>query len=331
MRALSDYVRSLGMKFGLHFAFAEAMKTSPVLRGNPDWTSSRTYGYFEAESLCLSHRPVRDWIISEAVRMIDEYGVDWILQDGENMVKTCTKTTHSHDPADSNFSNAVDGLNAAITAIQERRPRVIWENCEDGGNMMTFNMLRRYHTSIAADDSGPLTTRQAIYGITYPFPPRYADRYMPDEELGIYTTRSFMFGGPWIFMNRLEQMRDQDLETAAKEIRLYKSIRRHIRNGKVFHLTSRPAETSWDALQSYDPETGSSIVIVCRADTRTLPRVLLKGLDPVRTYHVRFQQDHRHLVMTGRQLMRAGIAMMAMNSRWSSDIVFVEPLAEPPE
>ncbi|MGH9657066.1 MAG: glycoside hydrolase family 36 protein, partial [Bryobacteraceae bacterium] len=203
MRALSDYVHSLGMKFGLHFPLAEAMKSSPMLRANPDWTSSESYGYFEAESICLSHRPVREWVIQEAVRMIDAYNVDWILQDGENMVKKCTKTTHGHDPQDSNFSNAVDGLNFTVTAIQAQRPNVIWENCEDGGNMMTYNMVRNYQTSIASDDSGAMTTRQAVYGITYPFPPRYSDRYMPDEELGTYTTRSFMFGGPWIFMNRL--------------------------------------------------------------------------------------------------------------------------------
>jgi alpha-galactosidase len=88
LRALSDYVHSLGMKFGLHIPLAEASALSPVLRQNPNWRSSKNYEYFKADSLCLSHRPVRDWIIGEALRMIDEYNVDWILQDGENMVNT---------------------------------------------------------------------------------------------------------------------------------------------------------------------------------------------------------------------------------------------------
>ena len=329
MRALSDYVHSLGMKFGLHFAFAEATETSPVLRANPGWTSTIDYGYFGAVSLCLSHQPVRDWVITEAVRMIDEYNVDWILQDGENMVKVCTKTSHTHDPFDSNFSNAVDGLNAVVAAIQEQRPRVLWENCEDGGNMMTYNMVRRYNTSIAADDSGPLTTRQAVYGITYPFPPRYADRYMPDDEIGAYVTRSFMFGGPWIFMTRLEQMRPEDLEFAAGEIRIYKSIRRRMRDGKVYHLTPRPAEDSWDALQSHHEETDTSVVIVARADTPIRPRVRLRGLDPEKNYRVRFQEDRRNLVMTGRQLMLGGVAMLALSGRWSADIIYVEPMPAP--
>jgi hypothetical protein len=225
LRALSDHVHSLGMKFGLHFTPAEADPDSPVLRQNPDWTSSETYGYHGAVSLCLSNRPTKEWLIEEAVRMIDEYGVDWILQDGQNMVKECTKTTHTHDPLDSNYSNAVDGLNAVVAAIQQRRPKVSWENCENGGNMMTFNMLRYYVTSITNDASGSLGSRRGVFGATYPFSPRYTDRYMPEERLDLYTTRSYMFGGPWLFMGRLAEMSPEDLQLAASEIQIYKALR----------------------------------------------------------------------------------------------------------
>ena len=235
---------------------------------------------------------MRDWIIDEADRVIEQYDVDWILQDGENMVKRCTKTTHTHAPDDSNYSNAVDGLNYVVQEIQRRNPRVHWENCEDGGNMMTFNMVGNYVTSIAADDSGPLTTRQAVYGITYPFSPRYADRYMPEEELGPYGTRSFMFGGPWIFMNRLAEMRPQDLEMAASEIALFKQIRGHIRDGKVFHVTGRPTETGIDAIESYQPETDTAIVFVFCGDSETLQRnVQIRGFDPEKTYRVRYHDE----------------------------------------
>jgi len=122
--ALSDYVHSLGMKFGLHFALAEADPASPVLQDHPDWTATDDSNYFGAKSLCLSNQPAQDWLIQEGIRMIDEYHVDWILQDGQNMVKQCTKSTHTHDPADSNYANAVQGINAVVSAIQQARPKV---------------------------------------------------------------------------------------------------------------------------------------------------------------------------------------------------------------
>ena len=118
------------------------------------------------------------------------------------MVKQCTKTTHTHDPADSNYANAVQGINAVVSAIQQARPNVFWENCENGGNMMTFNMVKSYVTSITNDASGSLASRLAVYGATYPFPPRYAERYMPESDgFTPYATHSYRFGGPWVLMN----------------------------------------------------------------------------------------------------------------------------------
>ncbi|MBM3747647.1 MAG: hypothetical protein FJW34_17820 [Acidobacteria bacterium] len=330
MRALSDYVHSLGMKFGLHFALAEADPDSAVLRANPDWTSSETYHYFDALSLCLSHQPVRQWLVQETVRMIDEYNLDWILQDGENMVKRCTKTSHSHDPGDSNYSNAVDGLNAVILEVQRQRPRVLWENCEDGGNMMTFNMVRNYVTSIAADDSGPMTTRQAIYGVTYPFSTRYADRYMPDHELDYYKTRSYMFGGPWIFMNRLTEMRPEDVELAIAEVKLYKQLRRRIREGRVYHLSARPADNRVDSLQSYHEATDTAIIFVTRPQaTGNYRMVRPRGLQRERNYSVRFQESGRTYTLTGEQLMTDGVRV-DLPAMWTTEIVYIEPLQPGP-
>jgi hypothetical protein len=325
LRPLSDYVHSLGMKFGLHFAFVEAAPESAVLRANPDWTSSESYGYFGALSLCLSHRPVRDWIIREAVRMIDEYNVDWILQDGENMVKQCTKTTHTHHPENSNWANATSGLNFVVRAIQAQRPRVLWENCQDGGNMMTFNMVRNYVTSITADDSGELTTRQAIYGVTYPFPPRYSDRYMPSEELNNYITRSYMFGGPWILMNRLAQMRESDLQFLTSEIALFKSFRELIRDGKVHHYSPRPNGRIVDAIGSYNPERDTAIVFVYAPETRfTSFTFRPRDLRPDGVYRVRFQENPTTAVRTGIDLLQRGIRVDIPHS-WFGEIVYIEP------
>src|SRR5258707_9623085 len=132
LRALSNYVHSLGMKFGLHFALAEVAPGAPVLQEHPDWTATETDNYFGAVSLCLSNKPTRDWLIVDAIRMIDEYGVDYLVQDGENMVKRCNRKDHTHDPEDSNYSDAVDGINAVIAEVERQRPAVVWENVENG-------------------------------------------------------------------------------------------------------------------------------------------------------------------------------------------------------
>lgn len=329
LKDLSDYVHSLGMKFGLHLAFVQASSSAPMLRAHPEWFASDPADYYGARSLCLSHRPVRDWITNEILRVIREYGVDWILQDGENMVKRCARENHTHDPDDSNYSNAVDGLDAVLDAVQRAEPGVLWENVEDGGNMMTFSMVQRYDTSIAADDSGPLTTRQATHGVTFPFPTRYADRYMPENELNGYITRSYMFGGPWIFMNKIAGWSEEQIEYAASQIALYKQLRRRIRDGRVYHLSARPEESRTDAIQSMDPVTGSALVFVYREVSTAAQRVVRpRGLVAERLYVVSFEESPERLLVSGSSLMRDGIRVPLPESR-SAEIVYIEPIHDP--
>src|SRR5208283_4596595 len=109
-----------------------------------------------------------------------------------------------------------------VAAIQAARPNVLWENCENGGRMMTFNMVRNYVTSIANDASGAFPSRQAVYGATYPFPPRFADRYMPASDgLTTYATDSYLFGGPWVLMDQLAALTPPQVAFLAGQVQNY--------------------------------------------------------------------------------------------------------------
>lgn len=322
--ALSEYVHSLGMRFGLHFALAEADAKSAVLQNNPDWSSTESNSYFGAKSLCLSNKPTQEWLIQEGIRMIDEYQVDWILQDGQNMVKQCTKTSHTHDSQDSNYANSVQGINAVVSAIQAARPNVYWENCENGGNMMTFNMVSRYVTSITNDASGSLPSRRAVYGATYPFPPRFAERYMPATDgVSPYATHSYRFGGPWVLMNQLTELTPDQLGFLSQQIRNYKNQRNDISAGKVFHIQA-PAANGTDAIQSYNADTGTALAVITRASAGG-PTYLFKpkGLDPNQRYTVWFEIDPAAYSQTGAQLMSNGVRV-PLPTPYSSDIVHIE-------
>jgi alpha-galactosidase len=324
LSAVSNYVHSLGMKFGLHFALTEADPASPVLQANPDWTSTESDGYFGASSLCLSNQPARDWLVQEGIRIIDQYNVDWILQDGQNMVKQCTKTTHTHDPNDSNYANAVDGLNAVVSAIQAARPNVYWENCENGGNMMTFNMVKSYVTSITNDASGSLASRRAVYGATYPFPPRFAERYMPGSDgLDLYATGSYMFGGNWALMNRLADLTPDQVGFLGQQIGAYKSQRADIADAKVYHVLP-PAADGTDVIQSYNPATDNATAVVTRAEADG-PSYLFRplGLVSDQRYAVWFANDPSVYLQSGSQLMQDGV-WVQLPTPYSSNTVHIQ-------
>ncbi len=324
LASVADYVHSLGMKFGLHFALTEADPNSPVLKANPDWTSTESDDYFGALSLCLSNQPTQDWLVQQGIHIIDDYHVDWILQDGENMVKQCTKTTHTHDPADSNYSNSVQGLDAVIEAIQAARPNVLWENCEDGGNMMTFNMVRHYVTSITNDASGSLAARQAVYGATYPFSPRYTTRYMPSSDgVSTYSAHSYMFGGNWVLMNQLSALSPDQIGFFTGEIAHYKNFRSAISTGKVYHILA-PAASGIDAIQSFNAQSDSSTAIVTRAAGGVAEYIFHpQGLNPSQRYTVTFEVSPNVYSLPGSQLMNNGVRV-PLPAPFTSEIVHMD-------
>lgn len=330
LRALSDYVHSLGMKFGLHFAFGEAMADSPILQvpGHEDWTSSVNYGYYGAQSLCLAHEPVRKWIVEQALRVIDEYNVDWILQDGENMVRECRKDSHSHHANDSNYAGAVDGLGWILREVQAQRPQVAWENCENGGNLMTFQMVQNYVTSIVNDASGALGARRSVYGATYPFPARYADRYMPEQSMDTYTTRSYLFGGPWIFMNRLTDLNAGQHDAAAAEIARFKTVRPLVRDGKILHVSQAPRAGMTDAIAAWDATVDAGVAVITRQNAPgTMYRLVLPEAADARSYEVSFAGGTGPLTVTGSQLNTRGIDV-PLPQEWYGEVVVVRPLSE---
>ncbi|MEZ5354717.1 MAG: alpha-galactosidase [Bryobacteraceae bacterium] len=332
LRPLSDYVRSLGMKFGLHLPFGEALEEAQVFRLHPDWkvvpNPNQQRGYFGARGICLSHRPAREWVIAEILRVIRENGVDWLLQDGENMVKGCFATNHTHAAGDSNYANSIEGLNAIIEAVQKQEPDVLWENCEDGGNMQTFHMVQHYVTSIVNDNDDHITTRRSIYGSTYPFPPRYTDRYMESDPWTSHITRSHFFGGPLILMQPITQWSDPMLAFMKKELAIYKSTRTLIRDAKIYHLTPPPDGSFNDYLQAHHQETDRSVIFVFREHSEEdLTQVRPRGLTSARLYTVRFEDHRATHVLSGSELMENGIPVPLLSAP-SAEIVYIDPAPE---
>jgi alpha-galactosidase len=241
------------------------------------------------------------------------------------MVKQCSRANHTHDPADSNYANSVQGINAVVAAIQAARPDVNWENCENGGNMMTFNMIRNYVTSITNDASGSLPARRAVYGATYPFPPRYAERYMPPTDaLTPYSTNSYRFGGPWVLMSQLTGLTGDQLGFLTNQIGNYKNQRLDISSGKVFHLTA-PGANVTDAIQSYNETTDTAIGIITRAASSASTYLFkAKGLNPTQRYTVWFEIQPAVYSQTGAQLMNNGVRV-SLATPFSSDVIHIEP------
>jgi len=288
---LTERARSYGMRFGVHMALAQCSPDAPVASRHPDWLAGTYDDYYRAGFLCLGHEPCRQWLTDEILRLVDEEQIDYIIQDGEDMVKLCRRADHTHAPGDSNYSGSELGLDLLIETLRRERPRLVLENCEDGGCMLTYKMARLYHTSITVDNIGAYATRQGVYGASYPFSPRYSVRYMEDDPTP-YTLRSSIFGGPLIFMQRIGDWDDRQMADSKAAIAQYKALRGLIRDAKIIHLRRPRANIEgggwgWDAIQAVSPAKDHSVVMVYRAQGDAPERTIRpRGLLSDATYQV---------------------------------------------
>jgi len=311
---LAARAKQYGMRFGVHIAMAQCAPDAPIAQEHPEWLIHTYDDYFGAGILCFGHQPCRDWIIAQISRLIEVEGIDYIIQDGEDMVKYCPRSDHSHATGDSNYANSQYGLDVVIGTIRAKYPHVVLENCEDGGMMMTYKMAQLYHTSITVDNIATYATRQGIYGASYPFSPRYSVRYMEDDPTP-YTLRSAIFGGPLIFMQRITDWNADQRLDAVRAINEYKRYRTLIRDGKVIHLLPPRANVNnqgwgWDAIQSVSVPAHQSVVMVYRAMADTPSKVIYpRGLQSDAWYLIECVDAQQQWRRRGSDIMRYGIAV----------------------
>lgn len=312
LRPLAEKAKACGMRFGVHAAFAQCDPEAPVAIEHPEWLIRTDNEYFGAAPLCLGHAPCREWVINELSALIDEEGLDYIVQDGEDMVKTCRRTDHTHGANDSNYSNSQYGLDMVIDSLRKRHPGLVVENCEDGGCMMTFKMARLYHTSITVDNMDAYSTRQGIYGVSYPFSLRYSARYLQDEP-NKYTLYSSIFGGPLIFMHCITNWDEKQMNTAKQAINLYKALRKQLQGAKVIHLEAPRNNIpqggwGWDAIQAVSADRRNSVVMIYRAGGDVSRKCFYpRGLKEDCLYHVRSYENDYSRTYTGEEIEKNGI------------------------
>lgn len=329
LKPLAEKCHSYGMRFGVHLALAQCNTNAPIAKENPEWLIHNKNDYFGAAPLCLGHEPCRNWLIEQLNELIINEGIEYIVQDGEDMVKLCQCKNHTHAPNDSNYSNSQYGLDIVIQALRNKHPNLVIENCEDGGCMMTFKMAKLYHTSITVDNIDSYSTRQGIYGASYVFSPRYSVRYMQDSPTK-YTLYSSIFGGPLIFMHRLTEWNEIEVEETKEAIKKYKKLRRIIKSAKIHHIKAPKYNMpgggfGWDAIQAVTQDKSESIVMVYHALGNSSQEIIKpKGLSSNKKYIATI--NDWQIIKTGEEFAHNGI-LITLN-QLDAEIIYIKEFKE---
>lgn len=335
IRALSDFVRSLGMKFGIwvepervDLRQAATWRLDWLARHHdaiisPPWPPDTVSGW-----LCFGHPDVQAWAIDWISRLVHEVNADWLKWDS-NWWGVCTCDHHGHSVTDGEW-HQVQGVHVVMTELRRRLPHLIIENCAGGGVRSDFAMLANTHITWLHDASTPSRrVRFHLAGATHLFPPELCNTWVvdaDDEPLTDPTTprseldaiaRSRMFGAFGVSA-RLPEWTEAAFAAVQSAIAQYKSLRPLLKRGRFYHLLPQPElhcpdlalHGQWEAYACIDEATGEGAIWIFRpADGDATRRLHLRGLRPAQVYLLTDVDTQRAVYESGARLLQAGFVV----------------------
>ena len=292
---------------------------------------------FTGADLCLADPDADAWCISLLDRLVTEYKLDMLEHDQRMIVDACNRTDHPHTASATDIAyHAARGYYRVYDAVRARHPRLLFEDCVNGGRTVDYGIVRRVHYISITDTYNPLANRRAFYDASYALPPAMCECYIENEAVKTpeeFRTllRSGMMGWCTIMCDTTHWTPEQH-SIALRQFALYKTrLRPLIKNGNLYHVSERPDGVRWDGIQYADPQGKQAVLYAFRGSTSEPQHLfLLRGLTLGAQYNVTFEDGGAPAITrSGKELMTKGIEV-ALDQPGSSQLVFMTKVPSPP-
>ena len=321
LRALSDHVHALGMKFGVWMAFGITDPRAPVAAQHPDWladplASDVTQPIDGARLLCLAL--AEEWVVAEVDRVVREYGVDWLKID-QAMIGECAS---QGDSRGASLRENAQSLYHVLDRLRARHPALVIENCFNGGGYLDYGMYERTDVAWLTDSAGwygyrPYELQAALAGATRAMPASYLTLWLteahvrdaaPLEYWGMST-----LGGAWGLSMRLTELSAEDRREVRRLVRFYKHLRDYVTGGELAYVRE-PVADGWHALEYARPGGNGAALLAVRNGGSGAESLKLTGLEADAMYRIRCEgwacaALDLPRAMRGQRLMRAGLSL----------------------
>jgi alpha-galactosidase len=266
IKRFSDRIHSLGMKFGIWMEPERIDHTGALAREHPGWLASRDGAPIyrvgrrghEGVHLCLGNPEVQQWVIDEVVRVVRDYGVDWLKWDyNMGYGLGCNNPAHGHQAGDGHYAHT-QGVYRVLAAIREACPDLVIENCASGGHRIGLGMLRHTHTSWVSDYTHRAAScRQHSMGGGLFLPQEHVNTWVL-ERRNDYEFLSRM-GGAFGFSSNLGRWSASERASLARSIGTYRSLRPYLFGDR--YLLTGPWHQNWEVWQFLHPDQDDAVLL----------------------------------------------------------------------
>ena len=163
--SLSKEIHKLGLLFGIWVEPEAINLDSKLYEKHPEYalTEKDRDMFFGRNELLmdLSNPEVRDYIVENVSRLIDDNDVDYIKWD---------MNRHLNGISGVDNHEYIKGLYEVLDRIFTPRPQVLLETCSSGGNRFDLGMLCYSPQIWASDDTDPIERLDIQKGLSYLYP-----------------------------------------------------------------------------------------------------------------------------------------------------------------
>ena len=319
LEPLANYVKSLGMDFGLWVEPEMVNPDSDLYRAHPDWamhSGDRPRSELRNQLvLNLARDDVRDYIFGVLDKLATQYPIRYFKWD-MNRPFAEPGWENVAEPKEL-WLQYVKNVYEIIDRLRAKHPNLEIESCSGGGGRIDLGILRRVEEVWTSDNTEAFDRLGIQYGFSQMYAPKIMSAWvtdvpnMNDRSTPLkYRFLVAMQGALGVGAN-LNKWTPADDKLATDMIAAYKRIRGTVQEGNLYRLLS-PQSGDLTANQ-YVSQDGKQAVMFAFLHSQqyrqTPPPIRLAGLDAKAIYRVQVLGLLGTQQFSGAYLMQNGVSV----------------------
>lgn len=244
LKPLSDYVRNLGMEFGLWIEPEMINQDSDLYRQHPDWilqSSGRTpIEQRHQLVLDLTNQQAFDYVFNAISDVLSQTGVDYIKWDHNRFLLEAGSNLRGGAPA---VHAQTEAFYRLLDKLRERFPQIEWESCASGGGRIDEGIIEKVSRFWCSDMTDAMSRQMIQRWTVQGVAPEYIGAHISQPvsqqtertlSLGFRAATAvfFAFGIEW----DLTEAGESDLQQLGDWISWYKENRDFLHSGRFVRL-----------------------------------------------------------------------------------------------
>lgn len=293
---LVNRIKKMGLRFGLWFEPEMINENSDLFRAHPEYAVTTpgkrpTLGRNQLV-LDLCNHEVRDYIVSNVARILDESDISYIKWDMNRHISDAY--SYKLENQGEFFHRYVLGLYDILRRIFDQRPHILLESCSSGGNRFDLGMLCFSPQIWASDNTDPIARLSIQNGLSYLYPLSTISAHVSQAphfqtlrntplptRFNVACFGSLGYELNFKFLSRVEK------KEIREQIAFYKAHRKTLQFGRFYrHSAIKDNKMHWQCISSDGNKSIAGFFQTRMHAGEGYDYLPLKGLEPDARYSV---------------------------------------------